>query len=232
MKRGVLVLALLLAACREPDRVDAHDYDAFWLWAGVAPQPELRQARTLYILDGEVRDGEQVRFVPLLASPPRLKDKGVWLVVRTDTLDWPNGAYARLLADAEAWRGSNQLQGVQIDFDARTRHLDRYTDFLRDLRQRLPPPYRLSVTGLLDWSANGDPAALRRLKGTVDEVVVQTYQGRGTIPGYDAYFDRMRGFDIPFRVGLVQGGRWVEPASLKTNPNFRGYVVFLLSPGR
>lgn len=230
MKRSILLLALALAACREPDRIDARDYDAFWLWAGVGPQPILRQARKLYILDGEVRDGQPVGFVPLLARPPQLQDKELWLVMRTDTLDWPEAAYARLFADLEAWHASNRLVGVQIDFDARTRDLDRYAEFLRNLRTRLPPRYRLSVTGLMDWSANGDPAALHKLKDTVDEVVVQTYQGRATIPGYDGYFDRMRGFDIPFRVGVVQGGRWVEPAGLKANPAFRGYVVFLLNP--
>jgi hypothetical protein len=38
----------------------------------------------------------------------------------------------------------------------------------------------------------------------------------------------MRGFPIPFRVGLVENGRWVEPRIVRTEPNFRGYVVFLL----
>jgi hypothetical protein len=232
VRRFVLLVALLLAACREPDRVESQDYDAFWLWAGVAPQPALKHARTIYLLDGEVRDGRPVRYVPLLAQPPRLEHKAVWLVVRTDTLDWPDPAYARLLGDLEAWRTGNSLQGVQLDFDASTRDLDRYVDFLRDFRRRLPPGYRLSITGLMDWSANGDPQALRKLKGIVDEVVVQTYQGRGTIPGYEAYFERMRGFPIPFRVGLVEHGRWVEPPELKANPAFRGYVVFLLRPRR
>ena len=230
MRRFVLLVALVLVACREPDRVEPRDYDAFWLWAGVAPQPVLKQARTIYLLDGEVRAGQPARYVPLLAQPPRLKNKAVWLVVRTDTLDWHDAVYARLLADLEAWRAGNQLEGVQLDFDARTHDLGRYVEFLRDFRHRLPPRYRLSITGLMDWSANGDPRALARLKGTVDEVVVQTYQGRGTIPGYDAYFERMRGFPIPFRVGLVQDGRWVEPPELKANPAFRGYVVFLLEP--
>ena len=230
MRRFVLLVALLLVACREPDRVEPRDYDAFWLWAGVAPQPVLKQARTIYLLDGEVRAGQPARYVPLLAQPPRLMDKAVWLVVRTDTLDWPDGAYARLLADLEVWRAANNVQGVQLDFDARTRDLGRYVDFLRNFRHRLPARYRLSITGLMDWSANGDPRALAKLKGTADEVVVQTYQGRGTIPGYEAYFERMRGFPIPFRVGLVQDARWVEPPELRANPAFRGYVVFLLEP--
>jgi hypothetical protein len=228
----VALAVLLLAGCREPDRIDAGDYNAFWLWAGVAPQPVLKQARTIYILDGEVRDERMVQFTPLLAQPPRLGGKQVWLVVRTDTLDWPAGAYEAVLRDLEAWRAGNNPAGVQVDFDARSRHLDRYAAFLRDFRKRLPGRYRLSVTGLLDWSANGDPQALRSLKGTVDEVVIQTYQGRGTIWGYERYFERMRGFPIRFKVGLVQGGRWVEPASLGTEPNFKGYVVFLVNPRR
>jgi hypothetical protein len=229
VRHGLLLFALLLAACREPDRVEPQDYDAFWLWAGVAARPELEHARTIYLLDGEVRDGRPVRFVPLLAAPPRLKDKALWLVVRTDTLDWPEGAYARLLGDLEAWRAGSQLQGVQIDFDARTRDLGRYADFLRDFRRRLPSQYHLSITGLMDWSANGDPDALRNLQGVVDEVVIQTYQGRSTIWGYERYFDRMTGFPIPFKVGLVENGRWIEPRGLRTEPNFKGYVVFLLS---
>jgi hypothetical protein len=224
-------LALVLAGCREPGRVDARDYDAFWLWGGVTPQPILR-GRILYLLEGEMRDGKPVRYVSLRATP-KLKGKKVWLVIRTDTLRWPDSSYGIVLARLEQWRADgNDLQGLQVDFDARTRHLAEYANFLADLRRRLPRSYRLSITGLLDWSAHGDPDALRKLRGTVDEVVVQTYQGRDTIPGYDAYFDRMKGFNLPFRVGLVQGGRWLEPAALKDNPNFRGYVVFLTNPRR
>jgi len=192
----------------------------------------LERARTLYLLEGEVRDGKPVRHVSLRATP-HLKGKSVWAVVRTDTLGWPDGVYSVLLSRLEEWRaGGNQVAGLQLDFDARTRHVGDYARFLAALRRRLPRKYGLSITGLLDWSAHGDPEALRRLRGTVDEVVVQTYQGRDTIPGYDAYFDRMKGFDLPFRVGLVQGGRWIQPEGLRANPNFRGYVVFLTNPAR
>jgi hypothetical protein len=119
-----------------------------------------------------------------------------------------------------------------VDFDARTRHLGDYAGFLKRLRTELPTRYQLSVTGLLDWSANGDPRALAALAGTVDEAVLQTYQGRNTIPGYEAYFRRLEGFPIQFRIGLVERGRWREPPGLTRNPKFRGYVVFLLKPRR
>jgi hypothetical protein len=125
--------------------------------------------------------------------------------------------------------GGNNLIGLQIDFDAKTRHLQNYAAFLADLRKRLPQRYELSITGLLDWSANGDPAGLRSIGGSVDELVLQVYQGRRTIPGYQRYLQRLNQLNIPFRIGLVQGGEWAPPASLQSNPNFRGYVVFLVN---
>ena len=209
----------------------AADYDAFWLWPGVGARPELARATTLYILDGAVLDRGTVRFRPQRSAPPRVTGPNLWLVIRTDTLDWPEEAHALVLRHLAQWRAAgNRVIGVQIDFDARTAHLDRYAAFLRDVRRRLPADARLSVTGLMDWTANGDPAALARLAGTIDEVVVQTYQGRTTIPGYEAYLSRLDRFPLPFRVGLVERGAWREPAGLAADQKFRGYVVFLLPP--
>jgi hypothetical protein len=209
--------------------VAAH-YDAFWLWPGIGARPELARAKTLYILDGAILERDGVRFRPQRAAPPRLAGKDLWLVVRTDTLDWPPEAHALVLRHLAQWRAlGNRVVGVQVDFDARTARLDRYAAFLREVRRLLPKDARLSVTGLMDWSANADPAALAGLAGVVDEVAIQTYQGRATIPGYGRYFARLKGFPIPFRVGLVEGGAWREPPSLAANPRFRGYVVFLVA---
>jgi hypothetical protein len=191
----------------------------------------MAKARTLYLLDGEVRAREPGRYASLRPGVPRLPGKALWLVVRTDSLDWPPAAIPALEARLDRWaRAGNRVEGLQVDFDARTRHLGRYAAFLAALRRRLGRDHKLSVTGLMDWSANGDPAALASLRGIVDEVVVQTYQGRATIPGYESWFRRMRGFPLPFKVGLVQGGDWRPPDGLDGEPNFRGYVVFLVDP--
>jgi len=233
LPRFFLLLTLsLVVGCREPDRVEAREYDSFWLWAGVKPAEALKSARAIYILDGEVR-GEPPRFVPLRAAAPRTHGPDVWLVIRTDTLGWPPTAIEALGQRADAWaRAGNNVAGVQLDFDARTRHLREYGQFLREVRRSLPARYKLSITGLMDWSANGDPDALLQLKGVVDEVVIQTYQGRATIFGYERYFERMRSFPIAFKVGLVEHGRWIEPAGLRNERNFKGYVVFLLPSKR
>lgn len=230
---AALALALLAGCARQSGVVDAGQYDAFWLWAGTRPQPVLDKARTVYVLDSELREGAKT-LTPLRPAVPKVPGKELWLVTRVETLDWPQGTGAELVERLDAWRAAgNSVAGLQVDFDARTRHLDRYVQFLGQLRRGLPPRYRLSITGLMDWSANGDPLALRSLSGTVDEVVIQTYQGRATIPGYERYFRQMGpDFPLPFKVGLVQDGAWTPPAGLARHPRFRGYVVFLVNPAR
>ena len=212
-------------------RVDAMHYDAFWLWAGVKPQPALARAKTLYLLDGEVQATPSVRLAAQRPALPRVRHADVWMVYRVQTLRWTPAIHAQVLARLQRWRAAgNRVVGVQIDFDARTRHLDEYAAFLRDLRGRLPPDCRLGITGLLDWSANGDPAGVEALAGVVDEIVLQIYQGRHVIPGYSAYLARLDRLTIPFRIGLLQGGEWTPPPTLARHPHFRGYVVFLLNP--
>jgi hypothetical protein len=230
-----LAAVLLATGCQQASReteVDPRKHDAFFLWAGVAPPPFLDRARTIYLLDGEVRAADNRHMIPLRPQAPRIRHAEVWLTIRLERLDWQDAIYAQILDELGRWeRAGNRLVGLQLDFDARTRELDRYAQFLRGLRQRLPSRYRLSATGLMDWSAGGDPAALADLAGTVDEVVIQTYQGRHTIPGYRQYLKALRKLPIPYRIGLVEGGAWQAPAGLADDPQFRGYVVFLLPHG-
>ena len=211
--------------------MDASRYDAFWLWAGVKPQPALARARRIYLLQGAVVGGDVPRMIAQRPAVPRVRHAELWMVLRVETLAWTPQVDAQLLAALDRWqRAGNRIAGIQIDFDARTRHLSRYAAFLKSLRAKLPPRYRLSITGLLDWSANGDPEGLAQLAGVVDEVVVQIYQGRHVIPGYQGYVAKLGRLPIPFRIGLLQGGEWTPPPALAANPRFQGYVVFLLNP--
>jgi hypothetical protein len=231
-----LWLGLLLLASPAFGAVDARDYDAFWLWSGVTPQPVLKQAKSLYILQGQINATRRapqrgVRLIAQGMSVPRLTQGEVWVVYRAHTLHWPEPVYTQLLGQVQRWReAGNPVVGIQVDFDARTQYLHEYAEFLRDLRQRLPADLRLSITGLMDWSSNANPAAIAQLKGVVDEVVVQTYQGRHSIPDYAAYLPRMNRLGLPFKIGLIQGGAWEAPGYLKDSEWFRGYVVFLQNP--
>jgi hypothetical protein len=225
---ALLLLLTITPAAAAP--TDAADHDAFFLWAGVKPQRVLANARRLYLLQGQVEDGEPVRLIAQRAALPRIAHAEVWMVVRVETLAWPDAVYRQVLAALARWRAAgSKVVGLQIDFDAGTRHLERYASFLADLRKRLPAAYRLSITGLLDWSSNGDPAGLAALGGVVDEVVLQIYQGRRVIPGYAGYLAALDRLQLPFRIGLLQGGDWEAPARLADNPWFRGYVVFLVN---
>ena len=224
------LLGLLLAtgpAVAAP--TEAKDYDAFFLWAGVKPQAVLDGAQSLYLLQAQV-EADPVRLVAQRPALPRVPDTDVWMVVRVETLDWTPAIYTQILTTLGRWRAAgNRVVGLQIDFDAGTRHLENYAVFLADLRQRLPGDYHLSITGLLDWSSNGDPAGLAALGGVVDEVVLQIYQGRHVIPGYAGYLAALDRLQVPFRIGLLQGGDWEAPDHLAANPWFRGYVVFLVN---
>lgn len=227
---AALGLALVLAACAPGGaaRVEAERYDAFFLWAGVKPQPVLERAKTLYLLAGEVRrDGGYVS----LRAVPKIDRSEVWLVVRAQSLEWPPATFERIKTELGRWQASgNRIAGIQLDFDSSTKGLDRYAAFLKQFRARLSPQYKLSITGLMDWSAHADPAALGALAGVVDEVVVQSYQGRETIPGYERYLEKLARVPVPHKVALIQGGVWREPPALKRDPLFRGYVVFLVNP--
>jgi hypothetical protein len=242
----LLAVAILLPQPARADTVRAESYDAFWLWGGVVPQPVLDRARTIYVLQGAVRARHGATASDIVAqgvSMPRATpqsasqaeaptlDRKMWLVYRADTLQWSPRVYAVVLAQLQRWRSAGHpVVGIQIDFDAGARYLPRYVDFLKDLRARLPSDCKLGITGLLDWSSRVDPDTVNQLKNVVDEVVVQTYQGRHTIDDYAAYLPRLSHLALPFKVGLIQNGEWQPPLYLAESPWFRGYVVFLRNP--
>ena len=223
---------MLLSACgEEPEAgpVDPTEYDSFFLWAGVRPPPFLDDAKTVYVQSGELRSADNAHIVQLRPRAPQVPEIPIWLVLRVERLDWQDSVYDELLAELAKWEAAgNQLVGLQIDFDAATLRLDGYAAFLEGLRGRMPDHLKLSVTGLMDWSAQGDPAALASLGDIVDEVVIQTYQGRETIPDYETYMDSLARLEMPYRIALVEGGEWRQPESIAADPDFQGYVVFLL----
>ena len=224
-------LLFLLTASAKTEIVQAYNYDSFWLWAGVKPQPALANAKEIYLLAGEVSNRGSPHIISQRSAVPHVSNAKVWVVYRAQTIAWNEAILSDILAHIETWRiAGNNIEGLQIDFDAGTKHLDQYADFLGRVRAKLGAQYRLSVTGLLDWSANGDPEGLQALNGVVDEVVLQIYQGRHVIAGYAGYLKKLDGFQVSFKIGLLQGGDWVAPIELKRNPNFKGYIVFLLNP--
>lgn len=224
-----LSFALLVISSPKAQIVDASKYDRFWLWSGIKSQSLLANAKTIYILDAQIEEKKNgPRLVSQRSATPRTKSADIWIVYRVETLDWQPEIYNQINAHISKWKNAgNKIIGVQIDFDAKTKHLNKYVEFLKDLRTKIPMDYKLGVTGLLDWSNNANPNDLDGLANTVDEVIIQTYQGRHTIKEYQKYFEKISKVKIPFHIGLIQGGQWQEPIDLVKNPNFKGYVIFL-----
>ncbi|MEH2922256.1 DUF3142 domain-containing protein [Samsonia erythrinae] len=239
----LILLACLLSFCTQAASVNpassginAAHYQDFWLWAAVRPQPILHRAQTLYLHQGEIarRQGKTV-FLRQGLPPSRLRVKRIWLVFRMTTLTLSDQHLKRMLKLRENWqRHGNQVIGIQIDFDAKSYQLTGYAAFLTQLRERLPADCRLSITGLLDWAKTGDVSALNRLRGKLDEVVVQTYQGRNTVAKVADYLPALMKLTLPFRLGLVQNGKWEKQwqRRLAESPYYRGDVVFLVNPPR
>jgi Protein of unknown function (DUF3142) len=228
----LVLAALLLSGCQQDSggRVDAADYDTYWLWAGVKSQPVLDKAKTIYILEGEV-GGDRTGLVNLRAATPKVDHADLWLVYRVETLKWGDDILPQMLRDLVRWKAAgNDVVGIQIDFDAATKGLADYADFLKGLRRQLPSNCKLGVTGLLDWSSHGNSGDINTIASTVDEVVLQTYQGRQTIKGYERYLAGLNRLHTPYKIGLVQHGEWEEPATLAKDPDFKGYVIFLVNP--
>ncbi|WP_024558387.1 DUF3142 domain-containing protein [Franconibacter pulveris 1160] len=228
----LLVTALLAGQAQAAETVSASRHAAFWLWSGVKASDELRNAQTVYLHQGEVltRSGHVV-FQRLGLPVSRLTFPSIWLTVRFTTLEVPQAIPARLVRLMQRWQAAgNHVVGLQVDFDAATHQLADYARFLRELRQQLPPEFALGVTGLLDWAKTGEVATLNALP--VDELVVQSYQGRHTVANYQAYLPALARLRIPFKLGLVQNGSR-EPqaeAQLNASPWYRGTVVFMLKP--
>jgi len=231
--RAVLAgLALCcMGASAAAAEVRAADHDAFWMWAGVKARPELlAHARVVYLLQGEIGPGADgvARLKAQGASQPGPHAAKLWLAFRVRSLAWTPEVRAGVLRKLAAWRAQpGEVAGIQIDFDAATRGLSGYVRFLNELRAALPQDCGLSVTGLMDWASQGALEDLAALSGTVDEIIFQTYRGRATVEGIDAYVARLGRLTIPFRLGLAEGADWPEPSGLKGNPRFLGYVVFL-----
>ena len=231
-----IFLVFSLNACQPTQsatsKVDANDFASFWIWGDIQTAPYLVHAKELYILQGEIRYSKSKQistFTPQGVSILKLPHQKIWLVFRTHHLAWNEQNYQTILNRLEHWRNQgNQVQGIQIDFDSKTNSLKDYAIFLQKLRQKLPQQYRLSITGLLDWTNFKDQNTLTLFRQNIDELVIQTYQGTTTIPNYPEYLKRISVLRLPYKVGLVQHGTWFGNSTKQKDRYFKGYVVFLL----
>lgn len=152
-----------------------------------------------------------VSTAPTVYTEP--SNKKNWLVYRVDNRvnakHWSTRLDTNIQTKLQAReQASNQIEGIQIDFDSPTYQLDNYAKLLRTIRQQLPKRYKLSVTGLLDWANQARNRQLLQLGDSIDELVMQTYQGTTTLPNYQQYLHQLEQLPFDFKVGLVEQGSW------------------------
>ncbi len=232
-----MALSLCLWACTpnqsaSSSTVDASQYDSFWIWGNISSAPYLSKAREIYILQGEVRlnkNAHQSALIPQGVAVLKVPHQQVWLVYRNHLLNWRPEEIQLIAQRIQQWeQAGNRIQGIQIDFDSPTKDLKSYALFLAKLRAALPPKYRLSITGLLDWANIQDQQTLHLLQENIDELVIQSYQGSTTIQNYQSYLKKVSKLQLPYKIGIVQRGEWNPGLNFSADPNFKGYVVFLL----
>lgn len=219
-----------------PTVIQANDYQQFWVWGVPKNRQVIKNSQILYILQGEIRakrytqQQEKAKLTQQGVGILTVPDKQVWLVYRATDDDWHEDVMFAILQRLRQWQtAGNQVVGIQIDFDSATYQLDKYLILLQKVRKQLPGNYQLSVTGLLDWANQAENPVMIQLGKTVDELVMQTYQGTTTIPNYLDYLKKLQNLPFKFKVGLVEQGQWQGADFLTNNPNFAGYVVFLRS---
>ncbi|ALG67804.1 DUF3142 domain-containing protein [Beggiatoa leptomitoformis] len=211
--------------------VQPHNYQAFWVWGGIKTAQIPPTAQRLYILQGSIRPDKQQGYFQRQGILVKPLNTPVFLVYRLEILAWDAVIWQSILNQIHYWEAqSPAVLGIQLDFDAQTKQLDKYEQFLRQVRITLPQQYQLSITGLLDWSQNASPTVLQILADTVDEVIFQTYQGKHTIPHYKAYLHSLAELRVPFKVGIVARGVWdrKDEQWLEQLSHYKGIVVFLL----
>jgi len=114
-------------------QVNAEDYDSFWVWGNISSAPYLKTAKEIYILQGEVRLHPQTHhsyLIPQGVQVLNIPQQKVWLVFRNYHLNWQGHELTQILKRVQQWENAgNHIQGIQIDFDAKTTLSTQYHRF-------------------------------------------------------------------------------------------------------
>lgn len=236
-KSALFVLALGVGFVGQANASEerSRSNEAFWIWPHARLSEVDSEGRTIYVLQGHLRRMRSgaIGVTPQGPGPRRLKSTRVWLVYRLSTQDGVEELLRASLSRARLWKQFGvTIEGFQLDYDAPTAKIGTYAEFLRRLRQRIPDDFKLSVTGLADWSTTGRASDLKQLTTTVDEVVVQLYQGSKPVAHLEKYARGLARLQQPFKIGLLPTMQ-LDSASLKAiavSPFFQGSVTFVLPP--
>ncbi len=164
---------------------------AFWAWRTEAPtEADLQNvalktnAKTLFLRAGQIEydNGQLKRIRAVTGQLPRAMELHLVYNGTRQLLRELERIEAAALATAitetynldleQAGRDQAQIVGLQLDLDVPTRLLPRYAALLAELRQRLSPKTKLSITGLPTWANDHE---LEAVLAAVDFWIPQCY---------------------------------------------------------
>lgn len=164
---------------------------AFWAWRTEAPTKadvnaavRKTNAKTLFLRAGQMDydQGQIKRIRAVTGQLPRTMELHLVyngtrkLLAELERIEAVS--LARSLAETynvdveQASRDQAQIAGLQLDLDVPTRLLPRYAALLAELRQRLAPNTKLSITGLPTWANHHE---LDAVLAAVDFWIPQCY---------------------------------------------------------
>jgi Protein of unknown function (DUF3142) len=203
---------------------------SYWLWAGITAK-YAPQNSELYVYQGLITSiGDNIVYNHFGLYPHPIKSKKLYLVYRLEgDLANEDKIVAIFQNTVSKWAvHSVATAGLQLDFDSPTSKLLIYSNFLKNVRDKLPKQYSLSITGLGDWSIYGNKRAMESISMVTDEIVFQLYQGRYPLKNIENYIQILKNYPFPFRIGLLS--RYPNNnylTILDNNANFNGVIYFI-----
>jgi len=156
MRRALLLPTLLLATCaRGPETHATPAAEIPWAWERREDLRFLGAHEVAYLAATIGIDGQDIIWKPRM-QPLRVVDgTPVLPVVRIEAKHPPDVRTVTRVADAIAHIAARvRPRYVQIDFDATRSQRPYYALLLRELRSRLDPRTKISITALVSWCSD------------------------------------------------------------------------------
>ena len=199
--------------------------EANWIWpkAFVAQKAKTGE---IFLLQAQFAQNDSV--IARGPSPFPWPNVKLHLVFRLDREPEVGKVLALFERVRRNWeRAGVKIIGLQLDYDSPTSKLASYANTVKQLREKLPKEFQLSVTGLSDWIEMGGNNRLVESWNGV-EIFYQLYQGKRPHQNLEKFISRTKACKSSFRLGLLPGQNLTlaQKAILEKNENFRGYIRF------
>ncbi|MFV1984349.1 MAG: DUF3142 domain-containing protein [Thiohalomonadales bacterium] len=233
IKRYILIFIVVFTvlsyvAFRTNTITSKNTVPAYWVWGGIGIDDIPDKHAELYLQQGYFKitktNQAYYRHRGLYAYPAFFNN--IHLVYRLDNLVTITSVTSIIKHDIARWRRHNvKVIGVQLDFDAATRKLADYVEYLGKIKHNIDSNLIFSTTGLGTWLLEADSNTLARFENTVDYIVYQLYVGRRPIKNITSYERKLRQLKAPFKTGLLKG-QLLKNNNIKDNSNYKGSIIF------